>query len=334
MKRKNIAKILTFTLTMSMLAAGGSYAWAEELQVMPVSEPVTIADRLPSYTSTQGVISETAADYIVTGETREDQKRFNISEQTVILQADGTPASLADCKEGTAVTVYHSMAATFSIPPQSAAQVIVLAGENPANVPLYGVVESVTETEKGVEILTEDGLYLFYGTADTQVVPYKTKNIVTLSDIQAGSRILAWADVVTLSLPGQAHPDMIMLLPGETPEASAAGITVNGELLENAAIEAIDGVLMVPVRAVGEKLGYAVAWNGAERSVSLSKDEQSVTVALGSKELSVARAAANMEQAPTLIGELTYVPATFFNTLLGAEDAVNIISADSIAINR
>lgn len=333
MKRKNIAKILISALTMSMLVAGGSCAWTEELEAMPVSESATISNSLPSYISTRGVISETAADYIVIGEIREEQKRFNLSEQTAVLKADGTAALLADCKEGTTVTVYHSMATTFSIPPQSAALVIVLDGENPANAPLYGVVESVTEAEKGVEILTEDGLYLFYVTEDTRVIPYKTKNIVTLSDIQAGSRILAWADVVTLSLPGQAQPDMIMLLPGEPPEV-AAGITVNGELVENAVIETIDGVLMVPVRGISEKLGYAVDWNGAERRVSLSKDEQSVTVTLGSKELSTARAVVNMDQAPTLIGERTYVPATFFNTLLGAEDAVNIISADSIAINR
>jgi|GEM_PF-1095796 len=334
MKQRKGTKILATLLAVSLLACCSVWADNAPMLIATMDTATTEPLPMPSYTASAGIISEKTDEYIVLGETMEEQKQFNLSANTVIIKADGTPASLEDCQENVQVTVYHAMATTMSIPPQSAAKVVVLMDEETTMLPLYGEVASVTEGEKALEILTADGSYMFYGTEETEVVPYKTRNIVTLADIQEGSRILAWAEVMTMSLPAQVAPVKIMLLPdAEEASTPVAGITIDGEILENAVIESVGEIVMLPLRAVSEKLGYIVTWNGETRSIDLSKEGESTVITLGDNKVGMARANI-LEQPPVLIGDLTYVPATFFNTLLDADNAVSVIGTASVVITR
>lgn len=47
---------------------------------------------------------------------------------------------------------------------------------------------------------------------NTRVVPFVTKNIVSMSDITVGSEVLLSYDVITLSDPGLATADKVVLL--------------------------------------------------------------------------------------------------------------------------
>lgn len=314
---KNKTRLLAAIAALSMISAAGVFA--EEAQTpMLISEQIEVTAPVTAeadYTVTEGTISELSGEesYIVLGAEQTEMKRFNIGEETVIIHADGTPASLADCKENASVRVYHSTAATFSIPPQSFARVVILT-DSEELLPMYAVVRTVTETEDGYSIETADGEYIFNAAKDVSVVPYRTKNIVKMNDVQAGSEILVWSETMTMSLPAQANPEKIMLLPfADAAEEEEAGniadvtaISVNGEKLD-AKVEFVGGKLMLPVRAVSEKLGYTVTWNGEEQSVLIAKGDQSVMVYLNQ---------ASKSSAAMLIGDLTYVPHGFFDELV------------------
>lgn len=329
-KKRFLAAILTLAMSLSTACVLAEEAADAPLLISANPEAVAVMEEnIATYTMTEGTISELSEEesYIVLGATMEEAKRFNIGEETVIIKADGTPASLADCVKDANVRVYHNVAATFSLPPQSFAKVVIIADAEAAVLPMYAVVGSVAETEDGYSIESEDGNFVFNFAKDVTVMPYRTRNIVTMGDVKEGSEILVWAEVMTMSIPALANPTQIMLLPqaveAEASVSDVTAVSVNGEVLD-VKVEFVEENLMLPIRAISEKLGYTVTWNGEERSVLVAKGEDSAKVMLDQ----IARSA---EPAATLIGELTYVPHTFFNELLGSEA---VVDGETLQINQ
>ena len=75
-----------------------------------------------------------------------------------------------------------------------------------------------------------------------------------------------------------------------------------------------NGVTMVPLRALAEDFGFTVSWDGAARTVTLTKGPVSRTVAIGS----AAFEGGTLETAPVIQGGRTFVPLNFTETGLGA----------------
>jgi len=101
-------------------------------------------------------------------------------------------------------------------------------------------------------------------------------------------------------------------LPGE--------IVVDSEILERAALPFLrttdaGDVVMVPLRAIAEALGYEVNWNGYLRSVQLGA---AIHLWIGDNEVHVGRMVPiELPVAPILVDGLTFVPLEFFTTVLG-----------------
>jgi len=97
-------------------------------------------------------------------------------------------------------------------------------------------------------------------------------------------------------------------------------VVVNNEILENAPApflhETANGdVVMVPLRAVVEALGYDVSWNGVLRSVQLGVG---IHLWIGGYEVHVGRMApVELAVAPIIRDNLTFVPLEFFRNVLG-----------------
>jgi hypothetical protein len=105
-------------------------------------------------------------------------------------------------------------------------------------------------------------------------------------------------------------------------------IVVNGELLEGAPepfLYETDGksIVMVPVRAVAEALGFAVLWFDDEsgRGVRFGENEQRI-IWIGKAEVQVGRAMPfDLSTAPQLVNGRTFVPLDFFSTGLAQQGA-------------
>ncbi len=84
---------------------------------------------------------------------------------------------------------------------------------------------------------------------------------------------------------------------------------INGEVIPEAEVIMDAGKAMLPLRLIAEKLGYELGWNGAEKKVTLKKDDKSIDVATTKNEMS------------KLIKNTTYVTPDFVEKNL-AESAI------------
>lgn len=110
-------------------------------------------------------------------------------------------------------------------------------------------------------------------------------------------------------------------------------ITVNGEAVDlsktslSQYMYAENGNTMVPLRAVAEKMGYTVDWNGEKQAVTVGNDTWEVVLQIGEdnyfgvtkiKDAVGMTAPQSYGAAPQLIENTTFVPAKMFE-LMGYE---------------
>ncbi len=122
---------------------------------------------------------------------------LNVSDQdTLILDAvDGLPVSAEDIKDGDMIYVYVGPAMTMSLPPQTNALLIICNIPADFKVPDYVTVDSVvTDAASSKSVLTTTDGATFEIPSDCTILPYLTKNIVTLDDLSQGRTCLIWSD--------------------------------------------------------------------------------------------------------------------------------------------
>ena len=115
---------------------------------------------------------------------------LNYNDSTPVLDASTlSPVAVSDIDKDKPVYVWTSQAMTMSIPPQTAAQVIITNVPDDASAPMYVIAKDVENTDGGIIITDQDGV-TWRADGDTEVIPYLTRNIVTLDDIKEGTRIV------------------------------------------------------------------------------------------------------------------------------------------------
>lgn len=117
---------------------------------------------------------------------------------------------------------------------------------------------------------------------------------------------------------------MAAALPVTAPAATAlaAGRNVTVRIDEkpvtfDASPQVINGRVMVPYRAVVERLGAQVSWNAAERSVTVTDGEASLKLTVGQADAVSNGRQIRLDTAPVLVGGRVLVPLRFLGTGLG-----------------
>ncbi|NHN28553.1 copper amine oxidase N-terminal domain-containing protein [Paenibacillus agricola] len=80
----------------------------------------------------------------------------------------------------------------------------------------------------------------------------------------------------------------------------------------------VDGRTMVPLRAIFEALGAKVEWDGATQTITATKDDTKITLAINSNEAWVNGKMVMLDVPAKLINENTMVPIRFVSEALGA----------------
>ena len=116
-------------------------------------------------------------------------------------------------------------------------------------------------------------------------------------------------------------------------------LVVNGTSLEGAEIVAEGDVLMLPLRAVCEALGFSVAWNEEDSSIKIDNGEVNTTVVIGVDSYYKASSKAigltapfSFGAAPMLINDKTYIPAELLNLLFSNPEIVTV-DGDTMTVN-
>ena len=138
---------------------------------------------------------------------------MNLSDDTVWIDSGRKTASAkSTLAEGEAVYVFHSTVSTRSMPPQFRAFAVVRNVPQDAGSAHYMKIDSLEEIDGVVTVTANNGTRSFAVNDETTYSPYLTKNIVTLRNLQAGSRIMVW---YAFSMNGaEQKARHIMLLPG------------------------------------------------------------------------------------------------------------------------
>ena len=116
-------------------------------------------------------------------------------EHTRILDGEnGYPVEVSELNEGEAVFVYIGPAATMSEPPMVNASLILCKIPSDLRVPDYVHVTAMEEQSDGSYLLSGDNGIQYLVPADCEILPFLTRNVVTLQDVQAGGSCLIWSD--------------------------------------------------------------------------------------------------------------------------------------------
>ena len=203
---------------------------------------------------------------------------LHLTETTPIVDAvTGLPLD-RELKDGEILYAWVGPAMTLSLPPQATAQLIVANIPADFGAPQYYQVARIRQTASverdgplaAVEVAVTSGLGLDIAepglriTGQAELLPWKTRQIVQLEDLQPGSQFLAWTasdgQVTRVLLFPYAYRTWLrydgyggIQMPGDSfPKTPNGYLTVSAK-------EAEEEVLL-PIRAVAEAAGYTVNW--------------------------------------------------------------------------
>lgn len=351
----SIALTLTLvaTLSTSSFAAVGETTPSNTVQAVPISAPAGVQEALPSFLQGQAVVKAVYENGRLLVLVNDMEVALNTSEKTFVLDAKtGLPGNLTSLKVGDLLYVYYSPAMTRSLPPQSFATAIITQVEkDKAHPSFFTVKEVVSRSEKEVRVLNDAGDLIATITKDMPLSPFKTKQIVGLQDIQVGSQLFIWYEIVAMSYPGQTHSQKTLYIgqtetsenDAQTPELGVKPvlvpkdskqtekISINGKALALGKYkwQAQNGHVMVPLRVVAEALGFKVTWDGKTKSVNLDDGTVKTNITLGQDGYYKASSKAiGLTQSfefgakPVMIGKTLYVPVALFNLLYSDNNAV------------
>ena len=324
-----LKKTLATVLALASLAAH-SAAFAED-DIMLISEnPVAEEQFMVEYDKAElyGTANMEEGNLYIA--TENGDVMLNTDANTVFVDGMGYKTAMEAIENGTSLKVIASNAMTMSIPPQSYAHVVMLADEN-GGYPIYAEVKEVLTDDNGnLVFASKDGTYhIVYGAEMTQVEPFATRNIVMASDIKEGTRILVFADIMTMSLPALVPANRIVILPEVTEineDEIPTSVTVNGEAIDAGdALEVLekDSMILLPVRAISEKLGLDVAWDDGLKAITVGTIPMGATFNIGVNQYTKARMMPQtLSAAPITENGRTYVPVDFFTEILEAQVSV------------
>ncbi len=328
-----VKQIASLALAGVLVMSSPAFAEITGNEVMVILAPTSYSSVVKNIAK----IAEVENDYIVCEINGMPKVQLNISADTVIVDSEtALPLNAKELKVGDDVYVEYSSIMTRSIPGQSSAYLIATNIEKGGSVNLI-TVDKVRKDDKGNVIVTDnDSNIILTISKDATVKPFMTKDIKTLGDIKAGTKILAWYDVVAMSLPAQASTNKVVIV-SDIQDASTLKFVVAGKELDlkDCAPYYEENTLMVPLAKISEALGYTVKWNDATREATVEDAyTQKATFALDTNKvaiegkLQVVDLTRDVENAQKTVihNERTFIPVEFF------EEFMNEISIEGNTI--
>lgn len=296
--KRTTAAILGGALLCGMTAFAAGIPAQEAKTEQPTADPTSAQQNMPAQEEPlilperelyYGRIAELLTDEAgqLTGLRMESEAKgewvFHIDGGTLGLDSGmGTPVNLSDLKAGDGVYVFHSPAATMSLPPQSYAEAVVVNVPMDAGAAMLHTVEAVQQNADGSLMVTTDrgGLHLTIS-QDAKYMDYKGRQIMGADDLRIGTRIFAWYPMVMESYPAQTSTGQLVVVPAA--DRTEIRIVVNGKTLEETAkIE--NGTLMAPAGALARAFGMTAEYERGEDGeyVTLKNDQTSMVMTIGS----------------------------------------------------
>lgn len=262
-------------------------------------EEITPIEEVVDFQQFEGEITDVVTrengSQLLVIEDKEQPFALTVDKETIVLDNTGKKIEL---QKGMKFTAYVDVMkpAILIYPPQYAPEVIIVQTEG-AGVAEFGTFDlNLLNHENTLKLTIDDKTEITGLTGDKLA-----------KDDLINAQALVFYTVATASIPAQTTPTKVIVFGEATfPEAELA--------VENS--KQVDGVTMVPLRALAEELGYKVTSTG--KGAILTKGNASYEITRGQKQYTHNRAIKAFDVAPTLLEEnTTYVPQTFIESLRG-----------------
>ncbi|WP_244269530.1 copper amine oxidase N-terminal domain-containing protein [Natronincola ferrireducens] len=334
MKSKNIlAGFLSMTIlslsvaTPSAIALEGVTSIKEipgMNEVIPISTKVQEIEKL-HFGSFTGKVKEITdhqrmADWqFVLVENEEGQiANIIVSQDTYIVNNTGIEV-------GSIITGYYDANAPMLMiyPPQYNAEVVVIENEN----------EFVKVDIFNEDFVSRDNLLKLNISEDTTIL---LEDGTVFEGSLANRKLIVFYGASTRSIPAQTTPTKIIVLfekavhPIYEEIEEKAGFTINDVssmdiIVNNNKIEAPaaytneEGIVMVPLRAIAEALGFHINWNSQQKTITLDK---TISLTVGEDYYTYMKTAPiHLGAAPVVVEGRTFVPLSFFKKVTKMNNA-------------
>lgn len=321
---------IAFVMAVAMMAGMGTGAFATETKTS--AEATTSAALNEVRTTLEGnvIVQKVAENGQITVKLDEQIIVLNVGEQTLFIDAQtALPSTIKDIKEGDSLYVYYSAAMTRSLPPQSSAVAIVTNVQKDKSIPRLMTVKEIVSTKDNlISFLNTNEDMIVTVKKDTPITPFKTKQIVNYKDIQPGTKLFVYYDIVLMSYPGQTAATKVVVV-STAPEESKEpmSIVVNGKTVELGKLQIVkqNGNYLVPLKAVSGALGFSLKWDAKTKTASIDNGTVKTDITVGrdayykasSKAIGLTQALTLGAGAQIIKGNM-YVPVALFDLLLGA----------------
>ncbi len=331
---KKIQKVMTGVLSALVVLSSttGAMAATNLDQVIPhEAEHITEAEKVVYFNSFTGIVKEINS-YVNTDGTISDEKTFVLTEDgegrltNFLVNKDTFWATDKTLDVGSQVTGFYDATRPVIMiyPPQYVAEVMVVDLPQGQSIKTDRFDENLVSSDNWLKLNVSDETKIIL--EDGKAFTGELKN----------RKLVVYYDVTTRSIPAQTTPSKIVVLFEEavpplhqlTDEekqdwadtVASMSLVVNGKTIKAPAPYAKeDGAVMVPIRAVGEALGFQVTWDNAEKSVTLNK---SISFTLFKDYYIYFKTAPILlGTAPDTHGGSTYVPLTFFTQVARMDEA-------------
>lgn len=330
----NIKKLITITAVLAVLTSSVS-AFANDTvgEQQPIDTKSSSANimSVESFASFGGIVTE--INIVETDASKATYVSVEKEEVqgTIVMLDDTYIVDNAEIEVGDVITGYYNangiMPAIY--PPQYRADVIVVESQD-TNVKFDRFDENLVSFDGQLKLKLSD------------------ETVITLQDGSdfdgeiANRKLVVSYGISTKSIPAQTTPLSIVVLfekavppllevtvPFETVVPPLleviAPIRVNGEITDApSAFVNEDDMVMVPLRAIAEALGYEVEWNQESQSVTVGS---SIFLKIGEDSYTFEQMAPiELKAAPKIVEGHTFVPLSFFRTVVNAKTASYIES--------
>lgn len=320
----------------------------------PISAPVS----MPSYIANTVTVTEIGENTISTTVNNEDAENpentinYTINENTIVLgYANGDVKSVKDIKKGDKITVYSNgySPAPLIMPPQYSADVIFV--EDNLALDSLRMADVDTYLADGEMLVNAANTLALNIDETTEIVDREGKKVE--ADKLANNDLAVIYSISTRSIPAQTTPHKIVVLgeneialkqieaakneenaapaPTEMPIAppeedntdisaindskNISSIIVGDKKITN--IYYKEDSIMVPLREVAETFGFTVEWDGELKEVMLNSGKYSLKIGEGFYKKG-RMTPIELEVAPEIKDDLTYVPLSYFSIVLEA----------------
>lgn len=197
---KKIKSVLAAGCCVALLTSGGAFAALGGVITVGEGSKVAAEQVAPDSIGIWGTVISAEEGQIrldnISGNSFQGEMVLNIidGESRVLDAVNGFPVALGDLKAGDFIYAYIGPTMTLSLPPITNAQMVICKAPADMKVPEYITITGVTAQEDGSVKISGNNGSSYQVPADCVILPYLTRNMVTIQDIVKGSTCMIWSD--------------------------------------------------------------------------------------------------------------------------------------------